>query len=485
MRSALAQTFNAIPVLAGTVTCIPHASQRGSLAVTGPWRTAQDALSVQDLRETDYPTYESLRSKHFPMVDINYSTLMPERRSMHVPNVKTLTHERPVLLAQINIIKGGMILGLIIDHAFTDGAGSITVARVWASYCRGEDGSQLVSPEYVDRTPLMEGDESGRFEDFLEYSYRPDPNVSAPAHGFLSRIFTTPYSWIVRSLRSLFGFGLNAMHAPRKMLESRPAGDTPRSEPDPLAGEIFFFPQAKLKELKQMASKLESDETSWISTNDALACFVWSCVTAAYKDDARNKHETAKDKNGSVQRYKYERASLLGFVINARRVLRPPLPTGFIGNVLIWGFSVEPLSTLVPTPEAVTKCAHSLRREIKRYDDPTYLPRLIGGLKSLPDLSKVRLSGEGVTEHVLVVNSWATQEWYDLDWGKFAGGRCERLRIHKTEIENFCIVLPEIKSDEGSENAAGLEVIISIREHQMKSLRENEFFNRFAEWRCS
>lgn len=483
MRSALAQTFNAIPVLAGTVICIPHASQRGSLAVTAPWRTAQDALSVKDLRETDYPTYESLRSKHFPMGDLKYDILMPGRRSMHVQTSEPLkTDERPVMLAQINIINGGMILGLIMDHTVTDGAGSITVARVWASYCRGEDGSQLVSPECLDRTQLMEGDESGRLEDFIEYSYRPGPNISAPAHGFLSRIFTTPYSWIVRSLRSLFGFGLSAIPPLRRMLRSGPARDTPRPEPDPLSGEIFFFSQAKLKELKQMASKLESDEISWISTNDALSCLIWCCVTAAYKD---NKLESTKDKNGSVQRYKHERASLFGFVINARRYLRPPLPVGFIGNVLIWGFSIEPLSTLVPTPESVTKCAHSLRREIKRYDDPTYLPRLIGGLKALPDISKVKLSGEGYTEHIFVVNSWATQEWYDIDWGKFAGGRCERVRLHKTKTDNFCLVMPEIKSYEGSENDAGLEVILSIKEHQMKSLRENELFNRFAEWRCS
>lgn len=456
------------------------------MAVTAPWRTAQDALSVKDLRDTDYPSYKSLRSKHFPMVDLDYRILMPGGRSMHLSNFKpSETDERPVLLAQINIINGGMILGLIIDHCFTDGAGSVSVARVWASYCRGEDGSQLVSPECVDRTWLMEGDESRRFEDFLEYSYHPEPNISAPAHGLLSRMFTTPYAWIVRSLRSLFDFGLNAMRPPRKMLRSGPSRDTPRSEPDSLGVEIFFFSQAKLKELKQMASKLESDETSWISTNDALACFVWCCVTAAYKDDNHNKLESTKDKNGSVQRYMNERASLLAFVINARRYLRPPLPAGFLGNVLIWGGSIESLSTVVPTPEGVTKCAHSLRREIKKHHDPTYLPRLIGSLKTLPDISKVRLSGEGVTEHMIVFNSWATQEWYDLDWGKFAGGRCERVRIHKTQIDNFCLVLPVLKSDEGSENAAGMEVMISIEERQMKSLRENEFFNRFAEWRCS
>ena len=488
LTSALAQTFNAIPLLAGTVTHVPPASQRGNLAVTAPWRAAQDAIMVKDLRKTDYPNYETLRSKHFPTVDINYSILMPTRRSMHIPEVKPLEmDERPVLLAQINLIKGGMILGFILDHAFTDGAGSITVARVWASYCRGEDGSQLVSHDFVDRTQLMEGDKSGKLEDFEQYIYHPEPNVLAPAHSFLSRILKNSQLWVVRPLRSLFDFGLSAMDRLRAILRVGPARDTSRSEPDPLAGEIFFFSKAKLKELKQMASKLETDETSWISTNDALASLIWCCVTTAYKTGIHNDSESTKDRNGSVKRQLDEKSSVLGFVIDARWYLRPPLPARFIGNVLIWGGIMEPFSTVVPTPKGVTKCAHSLRRKIKQYDD-AYLPRLIGALESLPDISRVRLNSNdpmGHNGHVFVVNSWAMQEWYELDWGKFVGGRCERLRIHKTKFENFCIVLPELKGCEGSNDAAGLEVIISIKKDQMKTLRENEFFNRFAEWRCS
>lgn len=485
LTSALAQTFNAIPLLAGTVTHVSNTSQRGNLAVTAPWRTAQDAIMVNDLRKTGYPSYETLRSKHFPTVDINYSILMPTRKSMRIPKVEPPDmDERPVLLAQINLIKGGMILGFVVDHAFTDGAGSITVVRVWASYCRGEDGSQLVSHDFVDRTQLMEGDKSGKIEDFDEYIYHPEPKISAPAHGFLSRIFQNPQSWIVRSLRSLLDFGLSAMDRLRAVLPVGPARDTSRSEPDPLAGEIFFFSRAKLKELKQMASKLETDETSWISTNDALASLIWCCVTTAYKTDIHNDSESTKDRNGSVKRQINEKSSVLVFVINARQYLRPALPARFIGNVLIWGGIMEPFSTVVPTPEGVTKCAHSLRRKMKQYDD-AYLPRLIGALKSISDVSRVRLAGIEHYGLTCVVNSWAMQEWYDLDWGKLMGGRCERLRIHKTKFENFCLVLPELKGCEGSHDAAGLEVIISIKKDQMKTLRENELWNRFAEWRCS
>ncbi len=268
---ALAQTFTAIPFLAGSITHVPSASQRGTLAVTAPWRTAQDAVLSKDLRKTHFPDYETLRAKHFPTVDVDYSLLLPTRRSMHVPEVKVLpldTDERPVLLAQLNIIKGGTILGFVLDHAFTDGTGAFAVAQVWASYCRGEDGSQLVSPDCLDRMQLMQGDESARLEDFEQYIYRPEPSISA-----LSALSALSYGYLFRTYETLQLWIVNAMDTLRAILRVGPAHHASRSkQPDSLAGEIFFFSKAKLKELKQMASK--EDKTSWISTNDALASLI-------------------------------------------------------------------------------------------------------------------------------------------------------------------------------------------------------------------
>ena len=125
-----------------------------------------------------------------------------------------------------------MILGLIIDHAFTDGAGFVIISRVWAAYFRGEDGSQLISPDFVDRTQLLEGDESAKLEDFKVYFYHPEPNVSASTLGFLPRVFRNLRLWVVPSFRSLFD-------------------STSRSEPNPLTGDIFLFSKAKLKDLKR------------------------------------------------------------------------------------------------------------------------------------------------------------------------------------------------------------------------------------------
>ena len=441
LTSALAQTFKAIPLLSGTIAPFPDARQKGRWAVTGPWRTSEDAIAVKDLRETDYPSYESLRSKHFPMSDIDYPVLMPTQFSMLFQKVKSPIVEKPVMLAQINYIKGGIGLGMMINHAFTDGSGTVTVARVWAAYCRGEDGSQLVSPDLVDRSRLMEGENSAKIEDLGDHLYYAD-----------------------------------SAQPPSK----------PKSEP--FAGELFFFTKAKLKELKEMVSKLESDETSWISTNDALASLIWCCVIDAQKASICDNlvvHSIPDDNISMKDWLDNHHSSRLGFLMDARQMAKPPLPAGFVGNVFTWGSIVKPLSTVTSTPEGVSECAHSLRRKVKEYGDD-YLPRLVGAVNSVPDISRVRLGRTDLDEWSFGVNSWAAMEWYDLDWGQIVGGRVERIRIQESKAMNFCRVLPEIKGCEGRDQAAGLEVIISMSSaHKMKILMENELFNRFVKWRCT
>ena len=488
MTFGLAQTFTVIPFLAGTVTRLPDGIKKGRLAVTAPWRTPEDAIKFKDLRKTDYPSYGTLRSKHFPMGDVDYNILMPKLRSIHLPDAKPLKiDDRPVLLAQINVIEGGgMILGLVLDHSFTDGVGVITVARVWAAYCRGEDGSQLFSHDLIDRTRLMEGYEGVDIEDVEDYVYSPEPKAVAPTHGFLSGIFT--------SFRSLVNFKIGAMEPLRAILRVGSSGETLRatlpvgssgktlqSKPDLVAVEMFFFQKVKLQELKEMASRLESDETSWISTHDALTSLLWCCVTAAQKTDIAKRFESIDNETTSGKSQVGENSALLGFFVQARRFARPPLPEDFIGNVLMWGSIIEPFSTVVPTVKGITECAHSLRRKLRQYDD-TNLPHLIGAINSVPDMSRVRI--KGFDKRSLMVNSWACLEWYDLDWGKMMG-RCERVRINRLKLGNFCLVLPELKGCEGKEGEAGLEVMISLKSHYMKMLMENELFNRFAEWRCS
>ena len=468
---ALAQTFDAIPALSGTVVYLPGAPQKGTLAVTAPWRTSDEVIKVKDLRKTDYPTYESLRLKHFPTDDIKYSLLMPVPWLIRDLFNTIRPDGRPVLIAQINIIRGGMILGFSVHHGFTDGAGTIAIAKVWAAYCRGEDGSQLLGPDSLDRSRLMDGDESARIEDMRGYIYYPELKGAVR---LLFRIY--PF------LRSLLDFRLKVLNALRAIPRLGSSAKTPQSGPEARTTGIFFFPKVKLKELKGMVSKSESDEASWISTNDALISLIWCCLTAAQKTDVLDDLEPIKEKAHGVDLQATKNLSMLAFIIDTRRLVKPPLPTQFIGNAIRWTGIVEPFSTAVPTVKGVTDCAHSIRREIKQHDS-TYVSRFIGALKSVPDVSRVSLTRMGFDGQSLCTNSWAAHDWYDVDWGS-PMGRCERVRIDMSPLDDFCVVLPELKGREGDRGEAGLEVAIQTKVRHMKMLKENELLNRFGEWRC-
>ena len=166
--------------------------------------------------------------------------------------------------------------------------------------------------------------------------------------------------------------------------------------------------------------------------------------------------------------------------------MKPPLPVRYVGNCVFLGHIIKPLSAVVPTAEGVTTCAHSLRHKLEQYIDGVHLSRLIGALKSVTDSNKLRLHRMGFDQFSLVFNSWATQEWYDIDWGTVVGGRCQRVRIPHAPYGNFCHVLPALKGSAGNEETtAGLEVYIRIKSRYMNILKEDRMFNRFAEWRCN
>lgn len=54
--------------------------------------------------------------------------------------------------------------------------------------------------------------------------------------------------------------------------------------------------------------------------------------------------------------------------------------------------------------------------------------RLIAAMNAIPDFSKVVKNRGPLPYLTVVVNSWAGQGFYDIDWGTILGGHCERIR---------------------------------------------------------
>lgn len=347
LKSALAQTLKTIPLLAGSVKAIAHEHQLGRLAITAPWTTADEILTVKDLTKTDFLDYETLRSMHFPMVHVDYGVLL----TLPDPG-----GPRPVLMAQINFIKGGLILGTVIDHGFTDGNGFVSVLKVWAAYCRGDDGARTIAMDSLDRTRLMEGRGAATIDEFPGYTYVGGSDNSPktprlhpktfPLYQRLARMFRNSESWLTKYLRFPINLGRGTVEELLRLTRVGKQALGWTKDVNPLTHEMFFFPRTKLNELKELAGKAEtnpkSDDTEWISTNDALASLLWCCITTAVKrEKLLHKRLLNKEVAAEVKRWltmvpaisnttPSEPVSTLGFLMNARRLMRPPVSQDYI-----------------------------------------------------------------------------------------------------------------------------------------------------------
>ena len=481
IESGLDRTLQAVPYLAGSIVYRSDGAQKGRLAVTAPWRSARDTLTAQDLTIDERFDYDSLRARHFPVDSLSHDLLQPLPRPT----------ERPVMLAQLNFVKGGIIFVISIDHCVVDGTGARAIAEIWAAYCRGDDGSSMVTAEILDRAPLMEGSPHARIESLSDYfTYIPDFFALPGLQDTISPLKRVYYK-LRRSMALTFNMvlgGLSNLITYRRL--RIPKTTTPDPESSKVISHIFFFSASKLRDLKQTASEMQADKTGaqWISTNDALSALLWCCISTAWKSADYPSHESVWDpwKRMAWQSRgrTTEPLSMLAIIMNARRLTKPPLSPNYIGNAITWGGIPDTFSSFSSTIQCVSKQAYRVREMIAGYDS-ALLMDVVGALGSVPDIRRVVLGSGAFPTTTVALVSWADQGWYKLDWGSALGGHCERLRVRKEQRTGLCVVLPRLESNErrGGEDA-GLEVYVVLKAGDMRRLRQDDLFNRYAEWRC-
>ena len=423
LRDGLSKTLKTIIQLSGTVQAT---GQKGGLCVTGPWNTIDDIFLVKDLRSNVGLEYRQLKDEKFPLKDLD--------KSLIVPTAGIERDEKPVMLVQLSIINGGIIMVLCLHHSFTDANGTVAIVKLWAAYCRGEDGSRLVTQEIIDRKRLTQAWESTTITGFLIGIY----------YMVVGSLLWRIHTWTQMSRRTA---GIPTTHNETAM---------------------FFFSKSRLAELKLMASSSEraKDDDVWISTKDALCALIGCCA-----------HSSINEEISATT----DRMCSLRVVVNLRRRLRTPLPADYIGNAVGSILVSIPRQSVDSTPAKVAEIAHLVRNQIKQRDE-RYFRKLIAILKSVPDLATVEDStGAGPSEDRLSFTSWANLSCYDINWGDVIGTKVERVRYYG--FEDLCVIMPEMEGSRFAEDEGGLEVVITLEKGQMGRLKQNEFFMRFAEWR--
>ena len=313
----LKRLVSAIPQLGGTMQMIEGGKQKGALKVGHPWHPADEIFFVHDLRDVDELAYSDLRKKHSSLGHLTPAFLVPAL-------VRAPVLEKPVLLVQVNILKGAVALALCLHHAFTDGDGTATIARAYAACCTGQDQSDIINGEILDRQRMMYGwgSPGPGLDGFGSLRLLPEGNGTLLANA-QSSFTTSLWKWFLAGITTLWRRSQIPVFWSSE-------GQTELISTDKQQVRIahFFSSNSKFVDLKSMAIQARSDKSSseWISTNDALCSLLANCLHSARAPEldlnkASNYLVRALDQ-GSVRTVNSERDGVAAFAmaINVRRL---------------------------------------------------------------------------------------------------------------------------------------------------------------------
>ena len=455
LKSSLKRTMEALPILSGSIQRGKHPPRVDSLCVGEPWNTVNDIFHVTDLTESGLD-YTKLRKQNFPLGAFREYDMVS--RSLQGP----LGAQTPVMMVQVNLVRDGMVLVVAVHHSCMDGYGSVAVFEIWAKFCRGEDGAELLRDGTWTEQRLMHGDEGNRLSDFPDCFLEPS---------------------------SLYNGETNGNIAPPETSSPSPDPQVTVAVPQQskeVVSETFFFSRSKLKALKSKVSASLPETTgdsngsqspAYISTNDALSAFIFACITRA---------RTPPEHAGSTQMIP------LVLPVSARRILDMPNPTGYMGNMIVACYFDMPLCTVRSELSSLALIAQKIRKRlIEIYGDRGLVKRWVGAIGTVEDTRRIASAFRVTKDYPILLTSWSGHKFYDIEWGPEVGGRCEGVRLLTDKgtpprPDGMVAILPELKFGHPmAQEDGGLEVLITLEKGVMAKLKDLLEWTAWAEFRCS
>ncbi|KAL8764899.1 MAG: hypothetical protein Q9209_007831 [Squamulea sp. 1 TL-2023] len=499
LKLGLARLFQQLPILTGTVKLSSSAAQKGRLEVSGPWHKVDDVFMVQNAQDLPDFEYVDFRNKHFPTRRWDQETNAIFRAG---PSLFGL--EQPVFRAKLTFVRGGMVFTMAIHHCFTDGNGIATLSRLWCSLCQNESPSVPLDPSIISRDRLEEESGLAHIDDIPDLVYRPADEGATPMDGSVQRVSTLFERQTLLLLKKLEYLVRSAQFTFRTLL-ALPFLPEPAVLPPKQTSEVLFFPKEKLKELKTILSaKTQSPgSSSWISTHDAIVSLIWCSYIAAQRachDSSSNtrvdsateadaiKVQAPRNKQHPEHARKYtgKETVMAGVVINARRLLDPPLSPQYIGNVLLCTGLRAKLDEVRNTEFCISSIAFALRHHIHERDSH-YFKRYLSTLGSVDEISRISritmIHPDVKPGLKLTFSSWKAQDTYNHGWEAVFGVRCDRVRVFGGVPVGLAIIMPELTESGCKSSAAGIEVDFGVPEDLLCLIKEDDMLNNFAEWR--
>ena len=219
----------------------------------------------------------------------------------------------------------------------------------------------------------------------------------------------------------------------------------------------FRLPKSMLDELKATALQECSEHASntWVSTNDIACALIWRSISTARLPQLNLDDDT-----------------LLSRAVNGRQRLRPALPDEFLGNIVAGASTTMSLSQLTQDL-SLYNIACRIRQSLNKIDD-FHIRSLATLIRSETDKSTIAFELPN-PERDVTISSWASLPIYSCDFGPLLK-RPEYVRRPAFEpSDGLVYIMP--KTLEGH-----LDIAISLRNDDMKRLKEDEAWKSFAQF---
>ncbi|XWS13088.1 hypothetical protein CRYUN_Cryun36dG0007500 [Craigia yunnanensis] len=259
----------------------------------------------------------------------------------------------PLLVLQVTTFKcGGVCLGVGFHHTIGDGTSAVHFINSWADTARGLSPS--IAPS-MDRTLFRA--RVPPTPTFHHVEYDPPLSMKTKSH---------PIS----------------------------ASESQSDDLKPSIVSIFKLTADQLNILKAKPN-INNADTSKYSTYNILTAHVWRCISKA-------------------RGLSNDQATKLYILIDGRSRLNPPVPPGYLGNVIFPIATIAQAGDLQSEPFTDTiKRTHELLKQV----NDEYLRSALDYIEKVPDLSTLARGSHTFRCPNLSVNSWVRLPIYDADFG--------------------------------------------------------------------
>ncbi|OJD37518.1 trichothecene 3-o-acetyltransferase [Diplodia corticola] len=393
---------------------------------------------VNDMSDNDdFPSFESLDREDFPAGKMDGDLLLPvavTQKQPFTPLGEDKEDETPILVAQVNYIRGGVIVAVAVHHCCSDGPGTDGFLAQWAANTQAAATSSALpafDSSCLDRTPLM--------------------SQAKPSDEWMAAT--------QKKIRSL------------DHVKEPPAPPPADFKMPPLSQVMLHFSTSGLAALKE-ATKQPGDGSDWVSTYDSIMAVLWRAFT-------RSRLEMFKPDMSSE--------SHLLHAVGIRKAVTPALPPHYLGNALLLPKPGVPISTLIATgsddnstnnTNTLPLIAATVRQSIKDYTAPQMVADTLDWLAGTPHKSWIAIRVDGFLGMDVCGTSWGSMTAYAR--ADFGFGLPRALRRPRPTVDGYIFMYPRRpKTGPGAEEE-GIEVCVCLESSCMERLLRDEELARFA-----